>query len=164
MVPEYQDQVLRSVLENIGELSQGNRRALIGRVKRYVKVPGFRNSSVAPLPMKVKGAIKAFEKHPDFTALCLSSWAEVHQELAKQVFDFLKAREWELLPLEADRAKLPGFLITWPKAETYDVLEEAFALEHPDDEYDENDFRLMVIWLAGRLPYQMGGEELEEQE
>jgi hypothetical protein len=48
---------------------------------------------------------------------------------------------------------LPGFLTRWPESETYEALNEAYQQMYPEDSVDENDVRLMSVWLAGRLPY-----------
>ena len=53
-------------------------------IKRYVKLPGFRNSAQAPLSLKVKGSGEAFEKHPDFVAQVLMAWSELLPDLRQQ--------------------------------------------------------------------------------
>ncbi len=39
------------------------------------------------------------------------AWSELHLELRQQIYDMLVERKWELLPVDTDRTKLPGFLI-----------------------------------------------------
>lgn len=167
MVPEYRLSVLQAVLAGFDRLPGDRRSAINNLIKRHVQVPGFRNSVQAPAMIKARSAVTTFERRPEFAAQVLQAWSELHPELRQQVHDFLAARSWEVLPPEADRAKLPGFLITWPKGEDYDVLGEAFGEAYPDEHPDENDLRLMIVWLAGRLPYDMyedeGGEEEEAE-
>jgi hypothetical protein len=164
MVPEYRLHVLQTVLSGFDRLPGERRSAINGMIKRHVQVPGFRNSTQAPSSLKAKSSVSVFERRPEFVANTLQGWTELKPELRQKVHDFLKSREWDVLPPEADRSKLPGFLTTWPKGENYDVLGEAFAQAYPDETADENDLRLMIVWLAGRLPYDMDGEEGEEEE
>jgi hypothetical protein len=35
---------------------------------------------------------------------------------------------------------------------------------YPDDTVEDNDLRLMIVWLAGRLPYDMYGDDEDEGE
>jgi hypothetical protein len=45
-------------------------------------------------------------------------------------------------------------MITWPKGEEFDVLNQAFQEMYPDQNFSSDDISLMVVWLSGRLPYQ----------
>ncbi|HWQ05305.1 MAG TPA: hypothetical protein VN452_08110 [Longilinea sp.] len=155
MLPDYRQQVLTQVISNLDNLPVDLRSRLNGHIRNLVKVPGFRNSGLAPVPVKVRGSIQAFEQSPKFTASVLAGWCTLNEELARQTFDFLTARGWTLLPLEADRTKLPGFLTHWPKAEQFDVLDEAFRDQYPETIYSDNDISLMVVWLSARLPYEL---------
>jgi hypothetical protein len=162
MLPDYRREVLQQVLSDTSKLSGGQRGAINGDIKRLVKVPGFRNSSVAPLLLKIRGAESTFEKNSGFAAKVLQGWSEIHSDLRQQVYDLLKGRNWEILPVEADRTKLPGFLGDWPKEDNYTVLNKAFSETYADSPASENDVRLMIVWLSGRLPVDM--EDQEEQE
>jgi len=164
MLPDYRLRVIQMVFNQFDQLPGERRSAINGLVKKHVQVPGFRNSTQAPAGVKARSSVTIFERRPEFTAQVLQGWAELNTELRQKVYDFLKAREWEVLPPEADRSKLPGFMIEWPKGQDYDVLGEAFVEMNPGYAHEENDLRLMIVWLAGRLPYDMYGEEEEEGE
>jgi len=164
MVPEYRLSVLQRVFGGFEKLPGPRKGALNGLVKRLVSVPGFRNSGVAPAPLKVKSSIGVFERNPEYTSQVIMAWSELNPELRQQVYDFLIARNWEILPADADRTKLPGFLTTWPKGEDFDVLDKAFLEAHPDKSASDDDVRLMVVWLSGRLPYDMLDEEATGQD
>jgi hypothetical protein len=159
MLSDYRREVLQQVLSDSSKLSGAQRGALNGEIKRLVKVPGFRNSSVAPLSLKIRGAEATFEKNPGFAARVLQCWSEIHEDLRQQVYDLLKSRNWEIIPAEADRSRLPGFLGDWPKEDTYEVLNSAFSETYADSTASENDVRLMIVWLSGRLPVDMEGME-----
>lgn len=160
MIPEYRNQVLEEVYKGSNDLSPELQKSIQRATKQNVKVPGFRNSSNAPVSLKIRNSVTAFEKNPRFVALILSAWSELNAELKTRVHELLSERNWDMLPaLDGDRSKLPGFFVTWPKAETYDVLEEVFNAKYPEAQYDENDVRLMVVWVSNRLPYQMSQDD-----
>lgn len=161
MLNDYRQQVILSVFNGFDRLRGEHRSAINGLVKRYVQVPGFRNSTQAPAGVKARSSVSIFERRPEFAGVVLQGWADLHPELREKVHAFLESREWELLPAEADRSKLPGFLPEWPEGQDYDVLGKAFAEMYPDYPVEENDLRLMIVWLAGRLPYDMYEDEEE---
>lgn len=158
MLPDYRHEVLLKVLSHLDDLHAERKGKIQNMLKRYLRLPGFRNSVLAPLAMKVKGSATAFEKHPDFVAQILMAWAELNPALRQQVYDFLVERNWEVLPVDADRTKLPGFIAAWPKEENYDVLDAAFKEKYPDHAFHEYDVRLMIVWISGRLPFDMDEE------
>jgi hypothetical protein len=159
MLPDYRREVLQQVLSDTGKLSGGQRGAINGDIKRLVKVPGFRNSSIAPLPLKIRGAESTFEHNSGFAARVLEGWSQINGDLKQQVYDLLKSRNWEILPVEADRTKLPGFMGDWPKDETYEALNKAFSETYASSQASENDVRLMIVWLSGKLPVNMEDQE-----
>jgi len=128
---------------------------LSASIRRLFNVPGFRNPGAAPLPLKVRAAVSPFEKNAAFAAQVLIGWSELNSDLMQQVYHLLVDRKWEVLPLDADRSKTPGFLTRWPKDETYEVLNQAFTERYPESGAGEDDVRLMVVWIGGRLPYEM---------
>jgi hypothetical protein len=165
MLDEYRQQVITAVLRGVEKLPNERRGRINGLVRKYVSLPGFRNSALAPLALRVKGSITAFERRPDFAAQVLQAWSDLHPELRAQLHGLLEARNWEkLLPADADRSKLPGFMTEWPKTETYDVLDQAYADMFPDSKAEAYDVRLMAVWVANRLPYELFEDEEGEEE
>jgi hypothetical protein len=160
MLDDYRQQVIHLVLSSLDQLSPERRAQITNQVKRNIKLHGFRNSAAAPLAIKVKGGIGAFERHNDFVAQFLMAWSELHIELRQHIYDLLVERGWEVLPPDTDRTKLPGFLVNWKKEETYDILDAAFAQKYPEAKEHEYDVRLMIVWVSGRLPFEM--DETEE--
>jgi len=153
MRPDYRQAVVHSVLQALPGLPENHQAALNRLTKKLVQIPGFRNSAAAPVSVRSKHVIRAFEKNPDMAAAVLSAWSETRAELRQQVFDLLKSRDWELLPPEADRTKLPGFLTTWPVGEDFSILNDSFSASYPEHSASTDDVSLMVVWLSGRLPY-----------
>jgi hypothetical protein len=162
MNSEYRLSVIRSALSSLPTLPVEFRAPIDYLTKKIVKVPGFRNSLKAPVPLKIRPFAEAFEKNPELVAAILSAWSESHSELRQQIFDFLKSRNWDILPVEADRTKLPGFLTVWPKDEDFEILSTAFKEIHPEGNASTDDISLMVVWLSNRLPYHFEGEEEEK--
>lgn len=162
MLDEYRLEVISTALRSLPKLPEAQRHALEAQIRYSVQVPGFRNSAKAPPQMKVKPAEKAFEKNPALAAGILAAWAEARSELRQQTYDLLIERGFEILPLEADRASLPGWLTVWPKDQDFDAIYSAYSERYPDAGTKKDDVSLMAIWLSGRLPYQIEGQEETE--
>lgn len=164
MLDEYRHEVVSKALKALPELPDEQRDALEKQIRQVVRVPGFRNSLKAPAQLKVRPAEKAFEKNPELVSQVIAAWAQANATLRQQVFDLLTERGWELLPIEADRTLLPGWLTVWPAGQDFEVLYEAYQAKYPDEEASKNDVSLMVVWLSGRLPYQIEGEEEDDED
>ena len=154
MTDEYREEVVRSVMLAYETLPEEFRTRIDRNIKKSVQIPGFRNSAKAPAQLRVKPAIDSFQKNPALVSAILSAWSELHAGLRQQIYELLIARGWELLPIDADRTKLPGFMTKWPKGEDFETLYAAFATLQPDAALEMNDVSLMVVWLSGRLPYE----------
>ncbi len=154
MTDEYRAEVVRSVMLAYETLPEEFRTRIDRNIKKSVQIPGFRNSAKAPAQLRVKPAIDSFQKNPALVSAILSAWSELHTGLRQQIYELLIARGWELLPIDADRTKLPGFMTKWPKGEDFETLYAAFAALQPDAALEMNDVSLMVVWLSGRLPYE----------
>lgn len=157
MRSEYRLEVIGAVLKALPTLPESHRKKINNLIKRYVQVPGFRNSANAPLALKIKNLVPAFEKHPEVASTILSAWSESNKELQSRVYDLLKSRDWEVLPPDTDRTRLPGFLTVWPKEETFDALDQAYQETYAEDGANSDDVSLMAVWLSGRLPYNTEG-------
>jgi len=164
MRPDYRTDVVRAVLHALPDLPADQRTQIEKLTRRVVTVPGFRNSAKAPVALRVKPTADAFEKNAGLVAAILSSWSGIHPELRSQVYDLLIARGWEVLPADADRSKLPGFLTRWPKGEDFEALNAAYVSQFPNSNTGSDDVSLMVVWLSGRLPYELVSDDAEVQE
>ncbi len=163
MLSAYRDEVVRAALHAAPRLPASVGRRLASLTKKYVRVPGFRDARKAPLPVRLRPAARAFEKHPDFAAAVLAAWAESRPALRRQVYDLLTSRGWETLPPEAERAKLPGFLAEWPAGETFEALIAAFRERRPESAAGDDDIALMCVWVSGRLPYRQAESGAQER-
>lgn len=154
MTSEYRLEVVRSTLAALPELPEQYQNPINKLSGRLVKIPGFRHSLKAPTPLRIKPTVDAFEKSPELVAAILSAWAEVHTGLRENVFALLQARGWEILPIDAERLKLPGFITIWPQGENFEALSQAYSEMFPEAPASNDDIALMVVWISGRLPYQ----------
>ena len=152
---DFRLSMIRSALSAMPNLCDDHRSAIERMTKKYVKVPGFRNSDKAPSAVKAVPLAEAFEKRPDLAGAILAAWVVSHLELRQKVYDFLTSRGWETLPLEADRVKLGGFFITWPKDEDFEMLGKTYKEQNPDSAYTTDEVLLMVVWITMHLPYEM---------
>lgn len=164
MRPDYRLAVVRAALTALPQLPAPMRAPIDALTKQIVRVPGFRNSLQAPLPLRAGPIAAAFEQSPELVSAILAAWAESHTDLRQNVYDLLKARNWEILPPDADRTKLPGFLTHWPDGEDFETLNKAFAELYPDTTANSDDVSLMVVWMSGRLPYHDHDGDTEDKE
>lgn len=160
----YRLEVIRTALGALPQLSPERRAALDAVTRSLVQVPGFRNSAKAPVAKRIRPTADAFTKSPHLVAAILAAWADARVELRQQVFDLLTERGWELLPVDADRAQLPGFFTHWPKDEDFEKINAAFAEKYPEAGASSDDVSLMVVWLAVSLPYHFDDDEEEPEE
>ena len=159
MRSDYRMSLLRSTLLALPNLSPKTQGSINKLTKKHVKVPGFRNSAKAPASVKAVAMVKPFEKQPKLVAEMISAWAELNHELRQQTFDILNGFEWKLLPLAANRARLPGFLTQWPEEEDYDIIYETFTKANAESEYGIDDVSLMAVWISMRLPVEKASKE-----
>lgn len=161
MLDEYRLKIIRTTIESLTDLPDHYQSSINKLTKKLVKIHGFRNSVKAPVGIKVKAMARTFEKSPAFVAAILSAWAKINSSLGMQIFELLSNRNWDLLPIDADRSKLPGFLPIWPEGEGFEDIYEAYIQLYPEANIDKDDVSLMVVWLGGRLPYQFSKPEEE---
>jgi len=162
MRDDYRLAVVRSALHAMSQLPPEFRESIEKQTRRNVNVPGFRNSALAPAGVRITPTANAFEKSPELAGAILAAWAETQAELRQQVFDLLTERGWDLLPIDVNRAKLPGFLIHWPKGEDFEAVYKGFAEKYPQSTVNADDISLMTVWLGDRLPYKVEGEQDEQ--
>ncbi|HEX2979381.1 MAG TPA: hypothetical protein VHO48_03850 [Anaerolineaceae bacterium] len=164
MRPDFRQEVIHRVLTGFNSLSDGQRNHLGKLLRQAVSVPGFRNSLQAPLSVRMRPTISAFESRAPVTAAIISAWAELHADLREKIHTLLTSRGWEILPGDADRTQLPGFFTAWPANENFDNLQKAFVEAYPDGNENLDDISLMAVWVGLRLPYNTEGEDNNEAE
>jgi hypothetical protein len=155
MTDDYKKQVITVTLETLPNLPSDYSAPVNKIIRKSVKIPGFRNSLKAPLALKVQPVTEIFEKDPTFVAAVVNAWSEANLVLREQVYELLHSREWELLPVDANRTKLPGFLTIWPGGEDFETLYQAYSEIYPESHSSYDDVSLMIVWQSGRLPYQI---------
>jgi len=184
MRPDYRLAVVRAALNALPELDERLRKPLERLTRQVVKVPGFRNPEKAPNAIKVLPMAKAFEKSPELVAAILAAWAESCADLRQKVYALLQARgwkmfpetitletlspnllqEWAVLPLTADRTRLPGFVSLWPQGNDFEDIYKHFTQTYPEMDEGIDNVSLMVVWLSMRLPIDVEGKQQEANE
>jgi len=159
MRDDYRLEVVRAALAALPSMSADQRDPVDRLTKKMVQIPGFRNSLKAPTGMRLKPTVDVFIKSPQMAAAILSTWADSRPELAQKVYELLIERKWELLPLEANRSHLPGFMTAWPSGEDFEIVNLAFKEKYPTSNETLDDISLMVVWIGGRLPYSNDEEQ-----
>jgi hypothetical protein len=163
MRDDFRLEVVRQTLQGLPDLPDEVRAPIERLTRKSVQIQGFRNPAKAPTAVRLRPTAESFAKSPQMCAAILAAWAEIHALLRQRMYDFLISRGWEVLPPEADRTKLPGFLIKWPDGEDFDTLNSAFRETNPEMEETEDNISLMAVWIAGRLPYQLSSTSNDEQ-
>lgn len=163
MNDDYRLSVIRSVSAGLDQLPGELRGPVDRAIRQVVRVPGFRNSAKAPAAVKARPMAEAFVKSPQLVSAVLAAWGEIHAGLRQNVYDLLTARGWELLPPQADRTQLPGFLTEWVGSEDFDGLYAAFQAQFPESQASKDDVSLMAVWLSGRLPYHGTESDVDSQ-
>lgn len=154
MRDDYRLEVVRTALLSLSKLPDVFQTSVERSTKKFVSIPGFRNSAKAPAALRIKPTADGFTKNPQLVAAILAAWAEANSDLRQKVYDLLIDRDWQLLPPDADRTKLPGFMIHWPKKEeNFELLNNAFKEKNPGFQANPDDISLMVVWLSMSLPY-----------
>lgn len=175
MRPDFRLSVIRETLSSLGSVPDTLAKELNHQIKKNVTVPGFRNSEKAPALIKVLPTSKAFEKNPELVAALITCWAEYQSDLRDKVYELLIAqgwnllpvsdggeaenisleliKEWPVLPIKVNRAKLPGFYTHWPKDQDFEILYKKFTEQYPEMDVSIDKVSLMAVWLSMRLPY-----------
>ena len=163
MRDDYRLTILQEVYTSLDQASAIHRQLITRTFAKGVQIPGFRNSSLAPLAIKIKNSTSLFERSADFAATIMECWSNLHPELKKAMFSLLSERDWNPQPLEVDRSLLPGFLTDWPKTDTFDVLIKGIQDTAPEMKESEDNISLMAVWVGNRLPYNLYVEENKDQ-
>jgi len=158
MRDDFRLEVVREALQSLTGAPEDVRAPIERLTRKTVQVPGFRNPAKAPVAFRLKPTVDSFSRHPQMCAAILTAWAECHPALRQQIYDLLIRRGWEVMPPDADRTKLPGFLIKWPEGEDVEILNEAYRECHPESDETEDSISLMAVWISTRLPYQLGAD------
>lgn len=162
MRDDYRLTILHEVLGHAESAAGEKRKELSKFVARYVKIPGFRNSNMAPAGLKAKNSPSLFQQSADFAALVMEIWSTLHPELKSIVWNELNDRGWKPEPLEKDRSELPGFQIHWPKEDSFESFHKKIKELRSDLSESEDDISLMVVWVGNRLPYDLFVDNAEE--
>ena len=159
MRDDYRLTILSEVFNTLDKCTSMQRQLILRLFSKGVQIPGFRNSSLAPLGMKIKNSASIFIKSSEFSATIMECWSNLHPELKSVMLGLLTERGWNPQPVDSDRSLLPGFQIDWPKADTFEALIKAVRESHPEITESDDDISLMAVWVGNKLPYNLFVEE-----
>jgi hypothetical protein len=152
MRDDFRITILQEVLNNFDKVEKEKSLRINRLIAKGVQIPGFRNSSLAPLGVKVRQSTTLFENSPEFAALIVDCWSQLHLPLKKSIWELLEEKNWKPLPQEIDRTTLPGFLTNWPKEDKFESLVQAIHEKLPDLNEGDDNISLMVVWIGNKLP------------
>ncbi|KAF0111495.1 MAG: hypothetical protein FD147_846 [Chloroflexi bacterium] len=159
MREDYRLSILHEVFNHLDKCTAIQKQLINRLVAKGVQIAGFRNSSLAPLPIKIKNSVSLFENSSEFAATIIECWSNLHPELKKALDETLTEKGWQPLAYDLDRSLLPGFMIDWPKKDTFELLIKTLRDTHPNLLESEDNISLMAVWVGNRLPYNLYNEE-----
>ncbi len=162
MRDDYRLSILQEVITHFEDCDKDKILRLNRLFGKGVQIPGFRNSSLAPAAVRVNHSVSLFEKSPEFAALIVECWSELHQGLKQAVWQLLDTKNWKPLPAQTDRTQLPGFMVDWPKGDTFDLFIKAIKENNPELNESDDNVSLMVVWVGNKLPYNLFDEQEPE--
>ncbi len=164
MREDYRLTILQEVFTALDQCTSMQKQLILRLFSKGVQIPGFRNSSMAPLPIKIKNSPSIFERSNEFAATIMECWSNLHPVLKTEMLELLTERGWKPQPLAVDRSMLPGFQIDWPKIDTFEVLGKAICDAHPDLNESDDNISLMAVWVGNRLPYNLFADDAKTKE
>jgi hypothetical protein len=164
MRDDYRLTIIHEVFGSLDQCTSSQRQVITRLFTKGVTIQGFRNSSQAPLPIRIKHSPALFEKSAEFAATIMECWSNLHPELKTATYQLLSERSWNPQPVELDRSLLPGFLTDWPKSDTFEVLMDLVHKAKPQLEESDDNISLMVVWVGNRLPYNLYSDDEEAAE
>ncbi len=159
MRDDYRMTILHEVFNGLEKCTSMQRQLILRLFSKGIQIPGFRNSSLAPLGMKIKNSTSLFIKSSEFSATIMECWSNLHPELKMIMLAQLTEHGWKPQSADTDRSLLPGFQIDWPKKDTFEVLIKEVRESHPEISESDDDISLMAVWIGNKLPYNLFTEE-----
>jgi hypothetical protein len=153
MRDDFRNQLLQEVFSEADKLEKDQVVRINRLFSKGVQISGFRNSSLAPIAFKVRHANGLFEKSPEFVSIIVNCWSKLHQPLKEATWQLLENRNWRPLPLDVDRSLLSGFMLNWPKEDTFETLIHAFREKTQEIVESDDNISLMIVWVGNKLPY-----------
>lgn len=164
MRDDYRLDVLHEVFSALDQVTPLQKQIINRLFSKNVTIPGFRNSGIAPLAIKIKNSPTLFERSHEFSATIMECWSNLHPDLKSAVYTLLTEKGWLLQPIEADRSLLPGFQIDWPKADNFESIIKGIQAAKPDLKESDDNISLMAVWVGNKLPYNLFSEEENKAE
>jgi hypothetical protein len=146
------EDVLSQMFAKLKQLPKDIQIKFFAAYRKYIKINGFRNPVMAPLPFQVNALADAFEKEDEVIPFTLSTLTKTMPELAKSLQTFMDNDKWGETKLERPFVEGEGFASGWPKKMTTETFLKKFSKSYPNVEAPELAVLLLAIWISGRIP------------
>ena len=142
---EYKETVVKRALEQLKDSPEAHRE-LEASINAVVRISGFKNSAIAPLPHLTKPVLRQLDFSNDLAAAVLKAWAKSSQPLHDAVAGRLEDSGISIDYPDFDSG---GFRGLWSAA---DWRRESDAILERHSEFESDDVLLMLCYATGRMP------------
>ena len=142
---EYKETVVKRALEQLKDSPEAHRE-LAASINAVVKIPGFKNSSMAYVPQLTRPVVRQVDFSNDLAAAVLKAWAKSRQPLHDAVAERLANSGISVDYPDFDRG---GFRGVWSAS---DWRRERDAILERHGEFESDDVLLMLCYTTGRMP------------
>ena len=142
---EYKESVVKRALEQLKDSPEAHRE-LEASINAVVRISGFKNSAIAPLPHLTKPVLRQLDFSNDLAAAVLKAWAKSLQPLHDAVADSLANSG---VSVDYPDFAGGGFRGFWSAA---DWRRESDAILERHGEFESDDVLLMLCYATGRMP------------
>ncbi len=146
------EDILKRILQEINTLPKPDQINFVKEFKKYVKINGFRNPTMAPLAIRVMNYADAFEEKNEVIPFTFSTWTKTHPAFSEAVQKQLESLGFDNLLLQRKYEENKGFLPNWPQDLSTEAFLEKFHSANPKIDFDENAIIAMAAWISGKLP------------
>ena len=142
---EYKESVVKRALEQL-KYSPEAHRELEASINAVVRISGFKNSAIAPLPHLTRPVLRQLDFSNDLAAAVLKAWAKSLQPLHDAVAERLADSG---ISVDYPDFAGGGFRGLWSAA---DWRRESDAILECHGEFESDDVLLMLCYATGRMP------------
>ena len=142
---EYKESVVKRALEQLKDSPEAHRE-LETSINAVVRISGFKNSAIAPLPHLARPVLRQLDFSNDLAAAVLKAWAKSLQPLHDAVADRLANSG---ISVDYPDFAGGGFRGLWSAA---DWRRESDAILERHGEFESDDVLLMLCYATGRMP------------
>lgn len=153
LTPEFRKQILFELIDRKETLNPEIRSILFSAIKEKNKVPGFRNSFLAPKGLFYQGLEKVFEKDSKFVSIVMNAWQSLKMEQFIPVFYSLEKLGFDVSePAKTYEDPERCFKSGWPPGVNYERLHANAVEQLKSEKISSDEIALMTVLTTGILP------------